>query len=513
MKAMPRLFDVSRHANPFNPIAHQLAGILAVGILVALVTTGCEEEPPPPGEPVAPATVERPQMPADLTPTTTPGPRQPVPPEEELETFERPEEPYLGAEDMPELIMDEDAGIRLPEGFDAAIFHPGIGRARHIIVRDNGDVYVNLREVSDGGGIVALRDTDGDGEADRLERFTDVEGTGIDIHNGYLYYSSNDTVYRQQLVEGELVPAGEPETIVSGLTSKGQHAAKAITFDNEGNLYVDIGAPSNACQQQTRTPNSPGMRPCPLLEDSGGIWRFDADQPGQVMGQDGERFVTGVRHAVALEWNPIANHLYMVMHGRDQLNTLWPEHFTAEENAQLPAEEFHLLREGGDYGWPYTYYDHLKMQRMIAPEYGGDGETPAEEGKYPEPIAAMPGHWAPNDLLFYTAEMFPPEYVGGAFIAFHGSWNRAPLEQAGYKVVFVPFDGVMPSGPWWTFADGFPGVDPVNSPGQTEHRPMGVAQGPEGELYIADSKKGTIWRVTFQPERVTEEITEETVEE
>ncbi len=108
---------------------------------------------------------------------------------------------------------------------------------------------------------------------------------------------------------------------------------------------------------------------------------------------------------------------------------------------------------------------------------------------------AFPGHWAPDGLLFYTGEMFPESYRGGAFIAFHGSWNRAPLPQGGYKVVFVPFAGDEPAGSYEVFADGFAGENV--GPRSALHRPMGLAQGPDGSLYITDDRRGRIWRVFY----------------
>jgi glucose/arabinose dehydrogenase len=392
--------------------------------------------------------------------------------------------------------VDEDAGIRVPEGFDAKIFTEGVGRARHIAVRDNGDVYVALRQPNEGYGVVALRDDDGDGAADQIEYFGEHTGTGLGIHQGFLYASSDDAIYRYALPEGELVPAGPPEAVVEGFPAQRSHSSKAFAIDDSGNLYVNVGAPSNACQADDRTLGSPGEEPCPLLEEHAGIWRFDADKGGQSF-EEGERFVTGTRNIVALDWNPQAGELYFVMHGRDQLHDLYPDLYTPEQSAELPAEEFHVARAGADYGWPYTYWDQEVGERMVGPEYGGDGKTVAEKD-YQAPLLAFPGHWAPNDLLFYTAESFPPEARGGAFIAFHGSWNRAPLPQGGYQVVFVPFEGAEPLGGWVTFADGFKGAEMLEDEDDAEFRPMGLAQGPDGALYITDSVQGRIWRVTYQ---------------
>ncbi len=182
----------------------------------------------------------------------------------------------------------------------------------------------------------------------------------------------------------------------------------------------------------------------------------------------------------------------------DQLHQLWPDLYSVEQGASLPAEEFLLVNRGDDFGWPYCYYDPFRNKKVLAPEYGGNGEKIGRCDKYQDPILAFPAHWAPNDLLFYTGGQFPQRYRGGAFIAFHGSWNRAPLPQQGYKVVFVPFAGKMPSDKWEDFATGFAGAEKISTPAEARYRPMGLAQGPDGSLYIADSEKGKIWRVIYR---------------
>jgi glucose/arabinose dehydrogenase len=401
--------------------------------------------------------------------------------------------------------QEENDGLSLPAGFRASVFHEGVGPARHIAIRPNGDVYVATRQPAFGPsdpskkiGIVALRDADGDGKAEIVEHFSDVEGTGMEFYNGMLYASNDVTVYRFHFKGDELVPEGAPEVVVQGFAQERQHADKPFTFDGRGSLYVNVGAPSNSCQAQERSPGSKGREPCPLLERYGGIWRFDAEKLNQSQEADGKRYASGLRNSVALQWNKDADALFVVVHGRDQLDTLWPSLYNAKDNAERTAEEMHLIRDGGEYGWPYTFFDVQRGERMLAPEYGGDGKTPAPAGKYPDPVVAFPAHWAPNDLVFYAGEMFPAAYRGGAFVAFHGSWNRAPEPQGGYKVAFVPFKDGKPAGEWQVFADNFTrGELKDNSPFNAAHRPVGLAVAPDGSLFVTDSMKGRIWRIAY----------------
>lgn len=390
----------------------------------------------------------------------------------------------------------DNGGITLPKGFCAVVVADGIGAARHLTVNQNGDIYVALSDEHDGGGIAALRDTTGNGRADVVKYFGDYTGTGIAVHDGYLYFAPNESVLRYKLAKGKLVPGAEPETIVADLPEQHEHSAKSIAFDDRGHLYVNVGAPSNSCQKQDRAPHSPGIKPCPLLRQHGGIWRFEADKQDQPQ-SDGIRFATGIRNAVALGFDSSDRQLYVVQMGRDQLHDLWPEHYTVTQSAELPAEEFLRVDQDDNFGWPYCYYDQIQGKRVQAPEFGGDGHEVGPCAKYEAPIMAFPGHWAPIALLFYTGKQFPRQYRDGAFIAFHGSWNRAPEPQQGYKVVFVPFDNGKPAGKYQDFADGFKGKKVLRSPGSAKFRPVGLAQGPDGSLYISDSQQGRIWRVIY----------------
>ena len=392
----------------------------------------------------------------------------------------------------------DNGGLTLPEGFGAVVVHEGVGPARHIAVRENGDLYVALRR-NRGGGIVCIRDEDGDFKADRVEKFGQVQGTGIAIRDNWLYFGGDFQIVRFELPEDSLTPVGDFERIVFGFVQEGQHAAKPIDFGADGKLYVNCGAPSNACQQLSRTPGSPGMDPCPLLEYCGGIWVYDPDTKDQEHPADGERFATGLRHCVAIDEHDGA--IYTVMHGRDQLDTLFSEHFDNAQNAELPAEEMHRLTQDSNAGWPYTYWDGMKDERMVAPEYGGDGEQISDNDDFQDPIQAFPAHWAPNAIMIYEGEQFPERYRGGAFVAFHGSWNRAPFPQAGYKVTFTPMDGGEVAGDYEVFADGFAGSPEIRSPRDAQHRPMGLATAPDGSIYISDSVRGKIWRVFWVGEK------------
>jgi glucose/arabinose dehydrogenase len=398
---------------------------------------------------------------------------------------------------QPSSNQSDNAGLTLPGGFSATVFADKLGFGRHIIANGNGDVYLALQKLKNGKGIAALRDTDGDGKADKIEYFANTITTGIDISAGYLYFSNFTKVFRVPLAQGELVPAGNPVVIATGFEEQNQHQDKTFALDNSGNLYVNVGAPSNACQQVDRTPGSPGIDPCPQLERHAGIWRFKADVPDQDQVVNGHHYASGIRNSVAIAWNSSNNKLYVVQHGRDQLAQFYPDLYTIQQGAELPAEEFFLVEDGDNFGWPYCYYDQFKKQKILAPEYGGDAKAVGRCDKAKTPIMAFPGHLAPNDLLFYTGNMFPERYKNGAFIAFHGSWNRAPLDQKGFFVAFVPFQNGLPSGEMETFADGFAGVKVVNSDNEAQYRPMGLAQGPDGCIYVSDSEEGRVWRITY----------------
>jgi glucose/arabinose dehydrogenase/cytochrome c553 len=406
-----------------------------------------------------------------------------------------------------------NGGIDLPENFAATVVVDSLGRGRHLVLRENGDIYVHLRRATEqGNGIVALRDTTGDGRADIIEEFSEFTGTGIEIHKDHLYYSTQTRVYRSPFEGDNLLPSSKIDTLIRLVEGAG-HMEKPFTFDGEGNIYVNVGSMSNACQEETRSKGSKGVDPCVELDTRAGIWRFDDEATDQEQSLD-KRYATGIRNAVALSWNKEVNALYVAQHGRDDLHRFWPDLFTQEENLELPAEEFFRIDEGADCGWPYCYYNQFEQKKFLNPEYGGDGKITERCEGVTNPLVAFPGHWGPNDLLFYQGDQFPSKYKNGAFIAFHGSWNRLGGKQAGYNVVFIPMKDGKPTGDYEIFADGFTGTDSLTSPGDARFRPCGLAEGPDGSLYICDSQKGRIWRVMHYPDGVPEvEGTEEQADE
>ena len=390
----------------------------------------------------------------------------------------------------------DNAGLKLPTGFSALKVAENVGRARHLVVNNQGDVYVKLSGKVGDKGIKVLRDLNNDGRTEEITGFGNYGGTGIAIHNGYLYASSDEEVFRYKLNDkGAVETPYQPEKIITGLINRRQHESKSITLDKKGNIYVNIGAYSNSCQIKDRQPGSLGMNPCPILDSAGGIWQFKSDVLNQTYG-NGTRFATGLRNVVGLDWNNQTNSLFVTQHGRDQLNSLFPQLYDTTTNANLPAETMYEMKQGDNAGWPYVYFDPFQNKKMLAPEYGGDGKTEGR-GEYKNPAMAFPAHMAPNALLFYTGNMFPARYKNGAFIAFHGSWNRSPLPQEGYYVAFVPFENGKPTGKWEIFANGFAGVDVITSTRAAQHRPCGLAQGPDGSLYVSDDNKGTIYRILY----------------
>jgi glucose/arabinose dehydrogenase len=402
-----------------------------------------------------------------------------------------------------------DAGLTVPAGFCAQVVADRLGAPRHVVVAPNGDVLINANPArggaesgtgtGPGGGVILLRDTNGDGRADLARRLGGSGGTGIAIGSGYVWATDRNNVVRYRYAVGDTV-LGAADTILVDLPTGGHNAYNFVVHGSV--LYLNVGSRTNSCQERDRQPNSKGVDPCVELETRAGIWTFDANRPRQTLAS-GRRFATGIRNAVGLAWNEPADELWTMMHGRDQLAMNWG--FSDDYNAENPGEELLQLRLGDDFGWPYCYYSTELKKLVLAPEYGGDGKQVGRCAAKKAPVYAFPGHWAPNALLFYTGKSFPSEYRHGAFVVFHGSWNRAPLVQDGFRVSFVPLARGRAAGAARTFADGFAseafkGNRTAGPPpaGARNHRPTGIAQAPDGSIYITDDLSGTVYRISYQ---------------
>lgn len=392
---------------------------------------------------------------------------------------------------------DDNAGLTLPTGFCAAIFAENLGGPRHMSVAPNGDLFVNRQNRARGdtasGGVLVMRDTNRDGKADLITRFGPTGGTGVAVVGNFVYVDAKTAILRYPFPAGAMMPSGTPDTIVGGFPGGG-HAARNFVLDGKGNLFVNVGSNTNSCQEQDRKTGVKGVDPCIELETRAGIWKFSATKIGQQFSA-GARFATGIRNAVGLTWNAGEGKLYSTQHGRDQLFQNWAPMYDEDHSADQPAEEFMQVNLGDDFGWPYCYFDTELKHLVMAPEYGGNAKVVGRCTTKKLPLATFPGHWAPNALMFYTGKTFPARFRDGAFIAFHGSWNRAPRPQAGYKIAFVPATKGKYSGKYETFADNF--ANGKLDPSQAEHRPTGLAMAPDGAMFVSDDKGGRIYRIQF----------------
>jgi glucose/arabinose dehydrogenase len=386
-----------------------------------------------------------------------------------------------------------DETLKLPDGFCATVFAESAGPVRELVVRKNGDVIVGvLDQRRQPGGVLMLRDVDHDGHADAETRFGDAGMHGVALaEDSILYTSTASSVIRYRLAD-TLGPRKRVDTIVTGLAAR-SIPSHSLAIDMRGNLIVNIGAATNGCAPNDAA-NTPGRDPCADLQTSGGIWSFKTDKTNQHV-EDGTRIATGLHNAVALTVNPGDSMVYAVSHGRDGLHDLWPSIYSEEENAVAASEEMiRIATVRADFGWPYCYFDYNKGERVLAPEYGGDKERTDRCDRLIQPLIAFPAHWAPMSVVFYTGKMFPASYQQGAFIAFHGSAFRAPLAQEGYHVIFLKFKDGMATD-YSVFATGFDGG--MTSPEGAAHRPVGLALGPDGALYLSDDKGGRVWKITY----------------
>jgi glucose/arabinose dehydrogenase len=363
----------------------------------------------------------------------------------------------------------------LPAGYCASVFATGVDEARGILWDGAGNLLVIQRSTYD---VIALWDADGDGQSGEGERakIANADGLnhGIALHGGVLYASNDSTLYGWTYTANRK-PLGEPRVVVRNVPAAGGHRTRTPAFDAQGNLYLSVGSGGNLDQDSTRAR----------------IKRFTAAQvKAGVDWADGEIFADGLRNEVGLRFDA-QGRLWGVENERDNLSRD-DLGATKEDN---PAEELNLFKDAGKfYGYPYCWSEGklpagkgkgpgTQWRDPNAPEDKTDGWCQNPSNVTP-PALAMQAHSAPLDLIFYTGGSFPNDVVGDVFVAFHGSWNREV--PTGRSVVRIPIgDNGLPSGPAEPFLK--------QSDGKWEHRPVALAIGARGELYVSSDSTGTIF--------------------
>jgi glucose/arabinose dehydrogenase len=343
----------------------------------------------------------------------------------------------------------EEASLQLPAGFTAEVFASGLNGPRFITFGPDGVLYVADRGAN---RIVTLPDADGDGTADSTVVFADGLNSphSLVFHEGALYVGVPSGVIR--LEDGDGDGTAESQTaVVDSLPPSGIHSTRTVAFLPDGRMVVAVGSSCNVCDEAD--------------ERRAAVVVYDGADGG------GERlFAAGLRNAVGLTIHPETGELWATNNGRDLLGD------------DLPPDSVYIVREGLDYGWPRCHAGDLPD-----PDFGGESGCTGVE----QPVVDIQAHSAPLGLAFYTGTAFPADYQGDLFIALHGSWNRS--EPTGYKVVRLPLNGSEAAGPLEDFAVGW--LDEAS--GEAGGRPVGLAVGPDGALYISDDKGGYIYRIIY----------------
>ncbi|MUP46803.1 sorbosone dehydrogenase family protein [Gramella sp. BOM4] len=353
---------------------------------------------------------------------------------------------------------------RAPQGFKVTKFAGDLEHPRRTYVAPNNDIFVV--ESNDAGKsanrIIMFRDKDQNGVPE--ERYTFLTNLnqpyGMLVLGDYFYVANVDGVVRFPYKEGQTSIDAQGEKIMD-LPAGGynHHWTRNIIAGPDGNkLYVSVGSSSNVGEHGM----DKEVRRANILE-------INADGSGEKV------YAAGLRNPVGMDWNPVTGELWTAVNERDKIgNNLVPDYVTS-------------VKEGGWYGWPYSYYGDLKDPRWL--------EDPHMEmvEKAIVPDVSVGPHTASLGLAFYKHDAFPEKYKNGAFVGQHGSWNRANF--SGYKVIFIPFDqNGNPQEPE-DFLTGFIADDDSS---QVYGRPVGVAVLPDGSLLVNDDDGNVIWRVAAE---------------
>ena len=347
------------------------------------------------------------------------------------------------------------AGLQLPPGFSINVFADQLVAPRMIAVAPDGTAYVTRRAPHN--DVWLLRDSDGDGVAEEKRQVGSIQHVhGITIRDGRVYLAAVREFYVADIqADGSL---GTPQVLYSDLPDAGQHPNRTVKFSPTGRLFLSVGSTNNAAPE-------PNPESATMLE-------LAADGSGRSI------FAKGLRNTIGFDWHPVTGEFWGMDHGIDWLGDL--EH----------REELNLLIQGGDYGWPFIYDDQkFNLQQDPQPITGLTWEEYA--ARTAPPVMGLEPHAAPMEMLFYAGSQFPEQYRNSAFVALHGSWNRA--RPVGYKVVLVQFANGQPAG----VADFLTGFL-VNSAKAQFGRPCGMAVASDGSLLLTDDSGGVVYRISYQ---------------
>jgi glucose/arabinose dehydrogenase len=360
------------------------------------------------------------------------------------------------ATNAPRVIARPDGTqLSVPQGFDVEVYAEGFQRPRFMLQGPSQEIL--LSDSAENGSVWVLQDKDRDFKGEAKKKI--LEGLdrpfGLALWKDYLYVAETTSLKRYTYDSKAMQVEGKGQELVSWKDFNKGHWTRSILFDAKGEkMYVTVGSGSNV---------DAGEDP-----QRAAIHRYNPDGSGH------EFVATGVRNVIGLRWYPGTQALWAAVQERDGLgDDLVPDYFTS-------------IKEGGFYGWPYAYT--------------GPNEDPRRKGEKPDlvkktvpPDVQLGAHVAVLDTLFYTGKQFPKEYQGGAFLAFHGSWNRS--QRVGYSVAFIPFSGGKPQGGPKEFLTGF-----MLAPEKREvwGRPVGLLQLPDGSLLVSDDGGNKIWRISYK---------------
>jgi glucose/arabinose dehydrogenase len=357
-------------------------------------------------------------------------------------------------------VIAQPAGAQLhvPAGFSVDVYAEGFERPRYMLQGPGGELLLSDAAEGTAGVVYVMPLSQGNGykAGDRKKLITGLDRPyGLALWHEYLYVGEPQSIKRYKY-DAKAMTAGPGEEVIS-LKGFGQgHWTRSLLFDGAGQkLYVGVGSGSNV---------SPGEDPVRAA-----INRYNPDGSGH------ETYAAGTRNPIGLHWYPGTDMLWAAVQERDALgDDLVPDYFTH-------------IQQGGFYGWPYAYI--------------GPNEDPRNKGKAPDlvrktivpDVPLTPAHQAVLDFEFYTAKQFPAKYREGAFLAMHGSWNRA--QRVGYKIAFIPFRGGKPSGPEEDFLTGW-----MVAPDSRDvwGRPVGLLVLPDGSLLVSDDGGKKLWRITYK---------------